>query len=243
MMRMWRLIALAVLLLGIAGILRLYWGGFVWKSGLSNDAIVVLFVGLIAFLAVMIQIEEDRIKGFEGQERERKAVATALLFEIDGFCSTYLCQPRDLLTGKGVAADALPKFTSIGPNQFPIYRGNASKVGELPTDCVLAPVGFFQQADSILSNLSDYSSTLERQRRMRLGASTRTTTDNILDLKMEESLARMQLGRIKSVLPEAIKAAYLICHTLCEFAGVPFEYPPITVARERLSIDKITTPC
>jgi hypothetical protein len=236
---MWRVIALAVLLLGIAGVLRLYWGGFVWKSGLSNDAIVVLFVGLIAFLAVMIQIEEDRTRRLEDQESETKAVATALLFEIDGFYATYLRQPRELLMGKDVAKDALPRFASIGPNQFPVYRGNASNIGGLPVECVLGLVGFFQQADSILSNLADYASTLERQRRFRLEASTRRTLDNVLVLNVEESLARTQLGRIKSVLPEAIKAAHLICHTLCEFVGVPFEYPAVTVAAERLSVDKI----
>jgi hypothetical protein len=239
MMRMWRLFALAVLLLGISGVARLYWGGFAWKSGLSNDAIVVLFVGLMAFLAVMIQIEEDRTKRFEDQESEKKAVATALLFEIDGFYATYLRQPRDLLMRKDVAKDALPRFASIGPNQFPIYCGNASKIGDLLTDCVLGAVGFVRVADSILSNLIDYASSLERAQQAGRVVTGDADFATIIDFRGPGVVARIQLGRIKDVLPEAIKAAYLVCHALCQFAGVPFEYPRVTVAAEGASVNEI----
>lgn len=55
----------------------------------------------------------------------------------------------------------------------------------------------------------------------------------------ETRLARIQLDRIKNALPEAVKFTYLVCHRLCQFAGVSFQYPHITVAAERLSIDEI----
>jgi hypothetical protein len=67
----------------------------------------------------------------------------------------------------------------------------------------------------------------------------RRNFDSIMDRSVRESLARTQLDRITGVQPEAIKAAYLVCHMLCEFAGVPFEYPMITVAKEKLSVNGI----
>jgi hypothetical protein len=210
-----------------------------WCKGFTPDGIMTLIAGVLAFAAVQWQMWDQRRTLRQEQERQNRAVATAILFEIDSFYAVYLRQPRDFLAGKDIEKDELPRFTLIGPNPFPVYRGNTGKIGELLVECVHALVGFFQQADSILSNLSDYSSTLERQRRMRFEASTRRTLDNTLDLKMEESLARKQLGRIKGVLPEAIKAAYLVCHVLCQFADVPFEYPTVTVAAEKLSVDQI----
>jgi hypothetical protein len=139
----------------------------------SGDGILAFGGGALALLGVWWsnhqsvrnlekQLEGERNARAEETERQKKAVATALLFEIDGFCATYLCQPREFMKGKDVAKDPLPRFASIGPDRFPVFHSNASKIGELPTNYVLALVGFFRQADSIVSNLADYVSSLDR---------------------------------------------------------------------------------
>jgi len=198
------------------------------------------------FFAILYQVRSasrqlreqlaDQHRTFAAEaDRQKKAVATALLFEIDGFCATYLCQPRDFLKGRDVARDPLPRFASIGPNRFPVFHGNASKIGELPTDCVLALVGFFRLADSVVSNLADYASSLDRARDFE--HAPRDVADPWVLSGAHEAPARVQLGRIKNVLPEAIKGGYSICEMLCKFTGVPFEWPPISLAQETQSVD------
>jgi hypothetical protein len=215
----------------------------------SGDGLLAFAGGALALLGVwwsnhqsvknlQKQLEAERKARTEETERQKKAVATALLFEIDGFYATYLRRPRDLLIEKEAAQDALPQFASIGPDQFPIYRGNASKVGELPTECVRALVGFFQRAESIVSSLVDYASSLDRAREVESREASQPS--NIRSgSPFYKTLAGMQLATIQKVLPETIKGAHRVCSILCPLAGVPFKWPPITVAQEKLSPDEI----
>lgn len=114
-----------------------------FEPKLTLDGLMTLIAGLVAFLAVMIQIcssskqLRDQMKSQhkaeqEEQKRHMKAVATALLFEIDGFYATYLRQSRDRLEKMDLEKDGLPQMASFGPNLFPVYHGNARKIGELP---------------------------------------------------------------------------------------------------------------
>jgi hypothetical protein len=159
--RFWQIIALVILIAGLLGIVQVSRGDVHWKNEVGIEGLIALFAAVIAFVALMIQLEEERNAKTEERERQNNAVARAILFEVDGFCATYLSQPRDLLMQKDINIDRLPRFASVGPNQFPVYRGNAGRIGELPTECVLATVGFFRVADSILSNLVDYTISLD----------------------------------------------------------------------------------
>jgi hypothetical protein len=209
-----------------------------------------LFAAATGFFAILFQVrsasrqlreqlaEQHQASAAES-ERQRKAVATLLLFEIDGFYATYLRGPRDLLERKRLETDELPQIAPIGPNLFPVYRGNTSKIGELPIYCVQAVVGFFQQADSIVSNLVDYAWSLERDRQFRSTMLDERDLRTIREYRSLRGLAWTQLDRITGALPEAIKLAYLVCHALCQFAGIPFRCPPITVAAEKLSTNEI----
>jgi len=209
-----------------------------------------LFAAATGFLAILFQVrsasrqlreqlaEQHQASAAES-ERQKKAVATLLLFEIDGFYATYLRGPRDPLERKRLETDELPQIASIGPNLFPVYRGNTSRIGEFPTYCVQAVVGFFQQADSIVSNLVDYAWSLERDRQLRPTMLDERDLRTIKEYRSQRALAWTQLDRIAAALPEAIKLAYLVCHALCQFAGIPFRCPPINVAAENLSASEI----
>ena len=225
-----------------------------FEAKLTLDGLMTLVAGVIAFSAVIIQIRSsskqlrDQIKAqrdAERDERERqtKAVATAILFEIDGFYAGYLRQPRDFLAGKDIEKDELPLFTSIGTNPFPVYQGNTGKIGELPVERVQAVVGCFREADRMVSYFNDYESSFERERQLwsNIGKSISVAEDKADRRAYGDQLrrARTQLARIKDALPEVIKLTYLVCHTLCQFTGVPFEYPRIVVAAEKLSVDEI----
>jgi hypothetical protein len=145
---MWRWIALAVLLLGIAGILRLYFGGFVWKNGLSLETTVVLFVGLLAFLAVMVQVEAERYARAEEAERQKRGIATAILFEIDSFRTVELDFVEEGLACRDAAGADLPTvfhFPRLGlrTNISEVYKGVAPILGSLDAHSVSAIVRFY----------------------------------------------------------------------------------------------------
>jgi hypothetical protein len=204
-----------------------------------------LFAAATGFLAILFQIRSasrqlreqlaDQHKASAAEsEKQKKAVATLLLFEIDGFYATYLRRPRDLLERKRLETDELPQIAWIGPNLFPVYRGNTSTIGELPLYCVQAVVSFFQQADSIVSNLVDYAWSLERDKQLRSATLDERDLRTIREYRSQRGLAWTQLDRITGALPEAIKLAFLVCHALCQFTGIPFRCPPITVAAENL---------
>jgi hypothetical protein len=221
-----------------------------FEAKLTLDGLMTLVAGVIAFVAVIIQVRSsskqlhDQMKAQrdaerQEQDRQKKAVATALLFEIDGFYAAYLRQLRDLLEGKEIRRDTLPHIMSLPPDMFPVFNGNADRIGELPTDCVLAIVGFFREAGRIVSTFNDYESSLERadQIQSRILNAADIPSQRARDNQVR--LAFTQLALIKKGLPEVISLTYLVCETLCKITGVPFEYPTITVADEDLSADRI----
>ena len=90
-----------------------------WSKGLTPDGAMTLVAAAIAFIAVIWQIRssskqvQEQIRAQRDaerkeRERQRKAVATAILFEIDGFYAGYLRQPRDFLAGKDIENVGLP---------------------------------------------------------------------------------------------------------------------------------------
>lgn len=210
MMRMWRLIALAVLLLGVTGVLRLYWGGFVWKSGLSNDAIVVLFVGLIAFLAVMIQIEEDRIRRFEDQERENKALATAILFEIDSIYRGFVREVEALFKKVGPDANFERDLMAKRIEKFPfaVYEGCAPLLGRLLPQMVEGIVHLYGGVAIYLMNLNELYAAVERAQSASCGDHRRTEVDHWVQQ------VRNQVEPLRILAAE-------VSERLCEFAEIP----------------------
>ena len=222
-----------------------------FEAKLTLDGLMTLFAGLIAFAAVIIQIRSssgqlrDQIRAQrdadrEEQERQKKAVATAILFEIDGFYRAYLRDPRDLLARIGSTKDSLPGIRLAVFNPFPVYVGNSSKIGELDVEKVQGVVHFYGVATSYLSILQDYKNSLERVDRAKFVSMTPRGSGDFSSLA-DEAEARLNLRHVKEALPELIKFTWLVCHKLCGFTDVKFEFPIIGVAAEQISIQDFTT--
>src|SRR5271157_2399405 len=103
-----------------------------WSKGITPDGSMTLIAGVIAFIAVIIQIissskqVQDQVKAQRDAERgeqvrQRKGVAIGLLFEIDGFYRSYLRDPRKVFDRIDVSKDNLPGVRSVGENPFPVY--------------------------------------------------------------------------------------------------------------------------
>lgn len=132
--RFWKIVALTALSLGFFGILRLYWGAAHWKNELPLEGLIALYAGVIAFVAVMIQLEEERNARVAEHERQRRALATAILIEIDHFYVRHLI---DRAEGSKVWRQletnprAVEVFKLIVGKPAAIFEASADKLGEL----------------------------------------------------------------------------------------------------------------
>jgi hypothetical protein len=206
MTKMWRVIALAVLLLGIAGILRLYWVGFVWKNGLSLETAVVLFVGLIAFLAVMVQIEEERIKRFEEQERDEATLAKAIAYELDSFYMRHLdrsLQSKLFESWDRMKSDlkAVEVFKPVVGNPFVVYESSADKLGVF-------------EARITMGVICSYSACSAFVEVMKLYERARDSNNRLLAEKLQ--------GAFRESAEQALQLAFITCKVLCSPAGIDF---------------------
>jgi hypothetical protein len=207
-----------------------------WHKGFTPDGVMTLIAGVLAFAAVQWQIWDQRRAAHREQDRQKRAVATALLFEIDGFYRSYLRDPRKFWAHIDPKKDALPGVRSVGENPFPVYGGNASKIGELENYNVQGIVHFYGEANSYLSMLRDYRNALEAISYLATSLSITQRSSEGPPWLVREGEARAHLSRLKQAVPELIKFAWLVCYYLCRDTGTEFKFPTIGVAAEPLSI-------
>jgi hypothetical protein len=204
-----------------------------WCKGFTPDGVMTLIAGLIAFAAVIIQIRSssgqlrDQIRAQrdaerEEQERQRRIVARALLFEIDGLYRWLLRDVRDFLRGVNAKTETLSGLEAkpVGASPFVVFDANAARVGELEEPLVENVVRFYMGARACLYAIERYD-----------GARTRymagATTEN-------EDLARQWLENVQKGIPPLILIAYKVSRDLCEALSIKFEAPRIAVAAENM---------
>jgi hypothetical protein len=202
-----------------------------WRKGFTPDGVMTLMAGVIAFFAVIIQIRfssrqvqeqltVQRDAQREETDRQKRAVACALLFEIDGFYRWLL---RDI---RGFLRDVDPEKEDfrfleakpIGTNPFVIYQGNASSVGELDVPVAENVVRFYMGAQACLYTIQRYDEAHSQY----LAAPT----------EEREDLARQWLENVKEGIPPLIVIADVVCRQLCMVLSIRFESPRIAVAGE-----------
>ena len=151
-----------------------------FETKLTLDGLMTLVAGIIAFAAVIIQIRSsskqlhDQMKTQrdaerEEQERLKKAVATAILFEIDSVYSRFVGFVED----RSLPRDALG-------TDFPVFAANAGQLGLLHQEAVAVVVRFY-------GAVSEYALTA-----VALTARLR----NIADKEVSLSLGNPRVGTI-----------------------------------------------
>lgn len=138
-------------------------------SGPTWDGLLAFLGGLLAFVAILIQVHFAN-KGLrtqldnEKKTREsasngrRRAITGALRTEILGFARSY----------NAVAEERLKQFDlhkqnvlDVGfpvphANPFPVFFANAYVIGEYPEKLAESVVSFYQAAESFLIRLSEF---------------------------------------------------------------------------------------
>jgi hypothetical protein len=204
-----------------------------FEAKLTLDGFMTLIAGLIAFTAVIIQIRSssrqlrEQIKTQrdaerEEQERQKKAVATALLFEIDNFYYYHLRGVRGYFE-EIVRRRQLLEVVRVPPSLFAVYQGNAARLGDLPDVVVEAIVHFYSKAAQFIALREDYR--VEREGHSELAFD-----------HPDNRKATIIFGHLRDSLPGVAKAAYTASEKLCGLTGVAFNVPNIAVAGEDIVV-------
>src|SRR5487761_909758 len=139
-----------VVLAVVAVEVLIHFGLIRWNPELSADGLLVLAGGLLAFVAVMLQIDA-----------EKRALATSFLFEIDGFYSEYLNpEERSKINHavNNVQSRSTPLFSAWIGRPFEIYVASASQLGRLEQDTVRAIVQFYGRASTFVAAVKAHES-------------------------------------------------------------------------------------
>ena len=194
---------------------------FAFDHKLSWDGLLTLLGGFLALFGIwwqvrhadaglkqQLQAEKDARVG-ERDERKR-AVSTAILFEIDRFYRYYV---KNLLKDLSSTEQAYPALESPGPAPFPVYATNCGQIGGLDSVLTGAIVDFYASAQRHAFRLCDYA---EKYRR-----GEQPTTFGI-----PPSL----ISSIRSGGESLILLAYIACAYLCTYTGIPFTTAKVDVA-------------
>jgi hypothetical protein len=194
---------------------------------------VATVVGVfVAFITVIWQIRssskqvQDQIKAQRDAEREelerqKRAVAAGILFEIDSFYVYHVGGAYDYIN-EFLRRRELPEVVRIASSLFSVYQGNTGRLGDLPNEVVRVVVDFYGKAAQFLAVREDYRGERERH----------------LDLPFEHPDNRKAItlcGHVRDFLPGLARAAYIACEKLCDVAGLDFKAPSVAVAGADIS--------
>jgi hypothetical protein len=174
---------------------------------LPLDGIMTLLAGVIAFIAVLLQIRssreaverqlrEERVARVQEEERQRQAVAKALLFEIANFYGYYRVRVRPSLDRKDPETCLLPPLSAPGSGFFAVYQGNSGRLGAFEHVLVEKVVKFYGVAELLLTSIREYTWSLarelERQGSVPAGSAPRILLKQIQDVMYTADSAGME---------------------------------------------------
>lgn len=206
------------------------------RPELTWDGLLTFVGGLLALLAIFYQVRHSD-KGLQKQldaeaqsrrqgERARcRAVATALLFELDNFYRAYIRgladaigpKPGDVSGIHYVDSPFLPPLRKVPSDPFPVYKANAGAVGELPLEVTETVVRAYSAAQWVLDRRADYQ--LAREQSLQYG-----------NEGSHFSFARQSLEELREVFRAAEGTLTQAAKALCKFTGTPFQIPMIASA-------------
>jgi hypothetical protein len=119
--------------------------------------------GFFILYQTRILLREESKRREQERESETKAVAAALLWEIDDFYRLSIRDVYNALKDKN-PADLSFEVKSQRFRSFPIYEAVANKVGLFEPPLIGGIVGFFGTARAYLDTIHDYGQALEQLR-------------------------------------------------------------------------------
>ena len=206
-------------------------------GSLSIDGLATIGTTLVAaatgFLAILYQIRSSSIQLREQMadqhlasaaetERQKRAVASAILFEIDGTYRFLLRDVRDFLRAVDPAnVDLRTLAVKSFAVRFPILDANAGKIGDLSEETVANVVGLYSCLNAYLISLDNFARSHERWL---------SEPDN----RLLEEHTREYLSHVKNTIPSLICTAHETSRELCNILSRKFESPWIAIAAENM---------
>jgi len=168
------------------------------------------------------QVETEGSARVEETERQMKAVAKAILFEIDDLYRYHLCGAHGYLEGKAKQGE-LPEVVRIPASVFAVYQGTTPRLGELADDVVEGVVHFYGKAQKYFALCEDFRAEREAHSELAL-------------CHPDNRKAATLFGYCMDSLPGLTRAAYIACERLSGFAGVEFKAPRLAIAAEDIAV-------
>ncbi|MCL5670385.1 MAG: hypothetical protein M1423_03680 [Acidobacteria bacterium] len=212
----WEILALFVLAVAVVGVLNLLRGGTALPASLSLNALLALLGGAFAFLAVMIQIDRGERARDAEMERQKRALATALLFEVDDRCQNFLKGLMETLDRR--TQETLPKVYPPSHFSFTVYKALAGRLGELGERTAGQVVGLYSFMGDIAADCEQYMS-LHAQLSFNEAVNRNAVMDSGGILKS-----------LRQALPICISQAYTVCKGLCAAAELPFDKESLKIS-------------
>jgi len=144
-------------------------------------------------------------------------VAIAILFEIDLSYSSLIREVSEELQ-RSRASEYAIKYHSL---RFTVYEGNVGNIGQLPREIAEDIVWFYGAVTRIVTTLQLHADA------------ARNAHEASGDIDWRAMAARYLEHTVKA-MPGVKLSAYLTARRLCEYTGVEFRAPHISVAAENL---------
>ena len=207
-----------------------------FEAKLTLDGLMTLIAGVIAFIAIIIQIRssskqvQDQIKAQRDAEREelerqKRSVATAILYEIDNFYLRHLIdRARSFESWKKMEADAssVEMFKVIIGTPSVVFQASAKRLGELGENVSRAVVVSYGASVAYIELVKWYQDAFAK------GASGSGSRER----------AAVQ-AEVREAAEQATKLAALACRLLCQITGTSFS--TLMIARESCAHTKTVT--
>lgn len=192
-----------------------------WRKGFTPDGIMTLIAGVLAFAAVQWQMWHQRRTSRQEQENHKRAIAKALLFEVDDFYSNNLRGVYDHYRSFDGAIEKLPGVTGMDRRPFAVYDGNTASLGILSDEVVRSVVVFYDTARRHLSINRDFKELL---REYQYGTHSPEAGQEASQL----------FFYVRGSIPRLTRLSYEACMKLARLSDVPFRKDVVTVAGEDL---------
>ncbi len=190
-----------------------------WAKGFTPDGVMTLIAGVIAFVAVIIQIRsssrqvQEQITAQRDAEREereerKRAIARAIICEIDSFYRFDLEQAEKNLSGRHVGTNSFPTVTWKRGNTSEIYKANSQILGSLNARSAFAIVTFYGMVGYYEGLFRDY------QRCLDMIAFAANPPQNIVEDTKD------RLDAIRGLIPELKKLATSVCSSVASDCGL-----------------------
>jgi hypothetical protein len=191
-----------------------------WKP--TFEGVATLVVGTLGFLAVVWQIrssyktfnrqlETEARARSEERERQKRAIATVILYEIDNFYMIELELVEKNLAGWDGANDHLPTAVGFRANTAEIYKAVSPILGSLNAKSVSAIVKFYSMVGSYEGQWRDYQYCLDKL--------WLPGTPPVISEAFAKG-AKEQLEGIRKMIPELKKLAANVSNSVAQDCGL-----------------------